>query len=337
VVYADLLFIYTNKGYSIKYYISILNCLVKDSLKKEKPIVSIGMCVRDGEKLVRNALNSVANQDFQHEQMQIILVDDGSVDHTLQIVNECISTIDIQAKIFHTHWQGVGSARNLIAKYADGFYILWVDADELIPRTYVRKQIEFMERNPKVGIVTGIFNTVPSNLILNLELLPSIVHQSNFGKPRSLIWKTNIMPGTGGAIFRADALNQVKGFNDHLKGVGEDQDVAYRIKEAGWQIRVNTEPFYEFHGGMSTIFDLWKKYFKYGQHSEVLYHHNRALFSLPRMSIFAAFLLGILYSIPAYRLFRQKTIFLLPFHYILKMNAWMMGFIQGQISAGKES
>jgi glycosyltransferase involved in cell wall biosynthesis len=296
-----------------------------------KPIVTIGMCVRDGEKMIGNAIESILKQDFSHDKIEIIIVDDGSKDRTPQILFEYASKIDIDIKIFQTKWQGLGPARNLILQRANGDYIIWVDADEILSKSYVRKQVEFMSKNTKVGITAGLVKTVPKNLVLNLELIPAIINHLNYGKPKSFIWKTEKMVGTGGATFRIKALKQVNGFNQHLKGVGEDQDVAYRIRNAGWLIRMNNTPFYELHGGLSTFQDLWKKYLWYGYGGHKIYLRNRELFSLFRMSPLTGLLAGLLYSLAAYKRLRDKKVFLLPVHFGFKMTAWMLGFIKGQM------
>jgi glycosyltransferase involved in cell wall biosynthesis len=289
------------------------------------------MCVRNCENILGRAIDSIIKQDFPHELMEVIFVDDGSEDGTLQIILNYVSKMDIKAKVFQSKWQGLGAARNLIVDNAQGDYIVWVDSDEILSKEYVRKQVEFMEQNPNVGICGGMVKIVSSNLILNLELIPRIVDNVSFGKPRSFIWKTERLPGTGGSIFRVKAIRQVKGFNEQISGVGEDQDIALRIKKANWLIRFNDAKFYETHGEMATLKDLWKKYLWYGYGSHKLYRKNRQLFIFPRMSPIAGFIAGFFYSLIAYKLLNQKMVFLLPLHFGFKMIAWTLGFIKSQI------
>jgi glycosyltransferase involved in cell wall biosynthesis len=296
-----------------------------------KPTVTIGMCLRDCENTLRGAIESVIKQDFPHELMEIVFVDDGSKDGTFQIMSSYVSRIDINTKVFRTNARGLGHARNLVVSSANGNYIVWVDADEILPEDYVRKQVEFMEQNPRVGITTGLFEFVSDNLILYLELVPGIIDHLLYGKRRSFVWKTEKLPGTGGSTFRVKALRQVCGFDERLKGAGEDQDVARRIEDAGWLIRLNNVTFYETHGGMSTIRDLLRKYFWYGWGNQSLYRKNRKLLSLPRMCPPAGFMAGFFYSLTAYEVFGQRKVFLLPLHFGLKMTAWSLGFIGSQL------
>jgi glycosyltransferase involved in cell wall biosynthesis len=296
-----------------------------------KTKVTIGMCLHNCQNTLPKAIESISDQDFPHEKMQIILVDDGSKDCTLEIAEAYASKIDIQTKVFKTGWRGVGAARNLVLGNADGEYITWVDSDEILTESYIRKQVEFMEKNPGVAITAGVVSLVPGNLVLNLELMTGIVVHAMFDRPSSFLWKTRKVPGTGGATFRAQALRQANGFCERFKEAGEDVDVAIRIRNSGWLIQLNDAVYYELHNGMSTIMDLLKKYYRYGYGCQTLYVENREAFSLPRMTPLAGFITGFLYSLAAYKLFFRKSVFLLPVHYSFKMVGWIIGFMSSQI------
>ena len=65
-----------------------------------KPKVTLGICARNAEKSIALALKSVIRQDFPHELMEIVFVDDGSEDNTLKIVEFCESKgVEIAGKI----------------------------------------------------------------------------------------------------------------------------------------------------------------------------------------------------------------------------------------------
>jgi glycosyltransferase involved in cell wall biosynthesis len=295
------------------------------------PLLTVGICVRNGETMLPNAVESILRQDYPPEQLQIIFVDDGSQDSTPKIISQYTALLGKRAKSFKTSWRGLGHARNLIVDTADGKYILFVDADELLTPCYVKAQVEVMEKNPRVGITAGVFRTVPGNFILNLEVAPHIVNQKSYGKPKNFIWKTDKLVGTGGTTFRTAAVRQVHGFDENIKGAGEDTDLVLRIKRAGWLLEPNAAEFYELHSGLSKPKDLWKKYYWYGYGCQKSFQQTRGAFSLPRMSPIAGLVTGIFYSFPAYRFLRQKQMFLLPLHFGFKHAAWTLGFISGQI------
>jgi glycosyltransferase involved in cell wall biosynthesis len=301
-----------------------------------KPVITIGICVRNGERVLRNAFDSIINQDFPQDQIQVIVVDDGSKDATPKIISAYASKFGSNAKFFQTSWGGLGHARNLVINQADGKFILWLDSDEILTKSYVSKQVSIMKNNPRVGITSGVFKMVPGNIILNLELIPFIVIKTNYKKPRNFIWKTEKLIGTGGSTFRVEALKQVNGFNEAIKGAGEDLDIALRIRKAGWLTNLNDGEFFETHNGMFTFAHLWSKYVWYGNSCQKMYRENREIFSIARMSPLAGLITGFLFLPSAYLLLHQKKVFLLPIHYGLKMTAWMSGFIKGQIHNNEE-
>jgi glycosyltransferase involved in cell wall biosynthesis len=297
-----------------------------------KPVITVGLCVRNGECLLRNAVDSIINQDFPSEKVQVIFVDDGSVDRTPKIIQEYLEYFGSRAKFFQSSWKGLGHARNLITKQSEGEYLLFVDADEVLTKNYITMQVDVMEKNPTVAITAGVFKTVPGNWILNLEVAPYIVNQKRV-RSKNFIWATDKLIGTGGTTFRLSALRQTTGFNENIKGSGEDTDLVLRIKKAGWFIRPNKAELYELHGGLSTPKELWKKYFWYGYGCQKSFRQTRESYSFPRMSPFAGFVTGVFYSIPAYKLLHQKVVFLLPIHFGAKLAAWTLGFMKGQLES----
>ena len=297
--------------------------------------VTIGICVRNGENMLPAAVDSIINQDFPAEQLQIIFVDDGSTDKTPQIIQGYLQFFVGRAKFFKTSWMGLGHARNLIVKEADGEFILFVDADEILTKGYVKAQVEALKKSPQVAITAGIFKTIPGNMVLSLEVAPYIVNQKNYGKPRGLLWKNDKLIGTGGTTFRTKAIKQAGGFDESIKGAGEDTDLILRIKKAGWLLQPNMAELYELHSGLSKPKDLWKKYFWYGYGCQKSYRQTGSAFSLPRMTPIAGFVTGMFYSFPAYKFLYQKQVFLLPLHFGFKHVAWTFGFMKGQLQGSK--
>ena len=175
------------------------------------PLVTVGICVRNGEAFLSNAVESIFQQDYPQEKIQIIFVDDGSQDRTPEIISRYMAVLGKRAKAFKTSWQGLGHARNCIVGNAYGEFILFVDADEILTPGYIRAQVSVMRKNPQVGITAGVFRLVLGNSILNLEIAPHIVNQKSFGKPKSFLWKTDKLVGTGGTTFRTLAVREAGG------------------------------------------------------------------------------------------------------------------------------
>jgi glycosyltransferase involved in cell wall biosynthesis len=289
-----------------------------------KPNVTIGICVRNCASTLREAIESVMAQDYPHELIEVIFVDDGSIDSTLSIINDYASKMDMKVKIFHHEWKGLGYSRNVVVNNAEGKYIIWVDGDMVLPNDHVRKQVEFMEQNPLVGIGKAKYGFIQEeNLVAALENIPYIVLDSKDGSLSSRL------PGTGGAIFRVEAIRKAGVFDDQMVGAGEDLDIAYRIKAAGWSIERSPTYFYEKR--VKTWRDLWHKHFWYGYGLFQLYRKNRSVFSPSRMNPLAGLAAGILFAQDGYKLTGCKSVFMLIFHYTFKSIAWCFGFIKAQI------
>jgi len=294
----------------------------------KEPIVTIGICVKNGEKSITKALDSVVAQDFSHELLEILLVDDGSTDNTYKIVKNYSQKTDIYMRIFHEEWHGLGISRNIIVKNARGKYVIWVDCDERLSQDFVRKEVDYMEKNPKIGICLGLLVMPKNNMLVKLDLLPFLIDRLKFIEKGTPLRR----PATGGTIFRAEALRQVDGFDERMKGAGEDVDIAYRIKNKGWFIGATTAKFLEGKGSIRNYGQLWKKHFWYGYGNHAVYLRNKNAVNQIRMNPIAGMLAGILYAIDAYRLTGEKSFFfLLPINYAFKYTAWSCGFSKSHL------
>ncbi len=292
----------------------------------KKPVVSVGMCIRNGEPFAKEALLSVLKQDFPHEQMEIIVVDDGSEDKTLSVVENIAVDSDICFRVFHTEWKGLGYVRNFVVEESSGKYIVWVDCDMILPADHVRKQVEFMERNEKIGIAKARYGIQFQEALVGfLENAASWALDYRFGG------QTTDRPlGTGGCIYRVEAVRQAGGFDEKLTGVGEDQDVEHKVRTAGWLLYLGASAFF-YEKRRKSWKLLWKEYFWHGYGGHSLYKKNKNLIPLHKLVPPSGLLAGVWYSMDAYRATSRKLVFLLPFQYFFKRTAWFCGFIRGQI------
>jgi glycosyltransferase involved in cell wall biosynthesis len=220
----------------------------------------------------------------------------------------------------------LGEARNIVIYNALGEYVIWVDADEILTNDFVQKQIRLMDLNQRAGIATGRISILENeNLLVALDLIPYVVQYSRQE------WKSDSkFPSTGGATYRVVAAKQVGGFDEEITRVGEDMEIAYRIKGAGWLIVKGDGVFYERHGAPSTLTDLLRREFNYGIHCRRLYRKTGRFISLSTMNPFASMIAGVLYALHGYRLTRRAVVlFLLPPHFSIKMLAWFYGFSRG--------
>lgn len=296
-----------------------------------KPKVTIGVCVRNCEDCVGEAIETVLDQDFPHELMELIFVDDGSEDKTSSIIQEYVLRTDVSVKVFHTSWKGLGHARNIVVANAEGDLILWVDGDMILVRDFVGKLVKFMEQHPEVGIAKGKQSLEPGdNLLATLETYSRaagrmVDYESEKAHLKAL--------GTGGSIYRVKAIKQAGGFDENLRGYGEDLDIEIRVRAAKWSLSTIDAKFFDYERYELTWKILWKKYWLRGYYTHYLLHKNSGLIMHYKMLPPAAFLAGLLHSRRLFSLTNRWSVFLLPFQYLFKMSAWYIGFLRSHMNS----
>ena len=284
------------------------------------PTVTIGICVKNSENLVEDAIASIADQDFPKEHLDIIFVDDGSTDRTLSVINSQVKKLKLLAKVIHQEWRGLGAARNVVVDNSKGKYIVWVDGDMQLSKEFVRTQVEFMEKNPKAGVAKGSYGMYPANTVSTLENIEFVT--TNSKRMREL--DPNPL-GTGGSIYRVETIKEIGGFDSSIKGSGEDADAEYRIRMGGWFLDTTTAVFFERR--RSSWRSLWNEYFWHGRGGMGVVKKKN--FTSPyKLLPPVALVLESIRIVVAYRLTRRKIALLLPLHYVFKRTAWLAGLLQ---------
>lgn len=116
------------------------------NLENTKPLVSIGMPVYNGEKYIRQALDSLLAQDY--ENFELIISDNASEDKTQEI---CLEYAARDNRIrYYRNQKNMGAAWNFnrVFDLAKGKYFMWAAHDDLWDKTYIRKCVEALEQNP---------------------------------------------------------------------------------------------------------------------------------------------------------------------------------------------
>lgn len=98
-------------------------------MQDNKDIISVVISAYNAEKTIWETLESLENQDFDHKRFEVIIVDDGSIDTTKDIIQYYIDNGDISISYYfqENHW--VGIARNHGITKASGNIIAFTDAD----------------------------------------------------------------------------------------------------------------------------------------------------------------------------------------------------------------
>lgn len=116
--------------------------------------VSVIIPVYNDEKYLKQCVESVLTQTYTN--LEIILVDDGSTDHTPEICEEYREKYD-QIRVLHKKNGGVGSSRNAGLALATGEYILFIDNDDWLEKHHIEELYKLAKEN-NADIAAGNFN-----------------------------------------------------------------------------------------------------------------------------------------------------------------------------------
>jgi glycosyltransferase involved in cell wall biosynthesis len=290
--------------------------------------VTIGICARNCANEMRKIVSRISSQDFSHADTNVIFVEEGSEDNTLCEIKQYAPQMNMDYKIFHQDWKGLGFSRNLILKNTQSDYIVWLDDGTIIPEHYISELLKFMENHPNIAIARGFVGLYSGvNSVATLENMVQLVFSYKFaGK------NTTKLPATGGSIYRVKAAKQVGGFQEDIQGASEDTDIAFRMLSVGWQIHIaRIEFFIEYNESFRKV---WKKSFWYGYGAHFTLHKHKALSDiLYKSNPLAGFFEGALAFSIVYRKTHKIIALLLPLHYFLKRVFWNFGFIQSHLDS----
>lgn len=123
----------------------------------ENSLVSIVVPVYNVEQYLRKCLNSIVNQTYQN--IEIICVDDGSPDDSINILNEFAEN-DKRIKVIRQENQGLSGARNTGINNATGKYIMFVDSDDWIELNMVELMATKMEKENLDLVICGRYHQI---------------------------------------------------------------------------------------------------------------------------------------------------------------------------------
>lgn len=118
------------------------------------PLVSIVSPCFNGAAYIDRFFNSVFVQTWTR--IELIFVDDGSVDDTLEIAESWREKLEgrgISFRVFTHPNGGQASALNLGLAYVSGKYLMWPDSDDLLDPRNIEVKVNYLESHPAIGLV----------------------------------------------------------------------------------------------------------------------------------------------------------------------------------------
>ena len=214
--------------------ISIFSKLKEDKIQKQYdsklfPKVSVIIPAYNEEKVIANTIKSIISADYLKK--EIIVVNDGSLDQTLQIARKYKKKI----KIVDKQQGGKASAINKGLETSTGEIVIIIDADTTINKDSITKIVTPFMKNNKIGAVSGnirVKNTL--NLLTRCQAL-EYLHAVQI--PKRVFSNYGVVPIVSGAFgaFRKTVLCQDKlPFSSDT--ITEDFDTTIIILKKGYNV-----------------------------------------------------------------------------------------------------
>ena len=185
--------------------------------------ISVVVPVYNGGETISATIDHLLHQSLPP--IEIIVVDDGSTDHTANILKR----FDGRIKVLSKNNGGPASARNEGVRMASGSLIAFTDSDCFPDQDWLQNLVKGFHSLDIVGVggtvLTAVTGLIAEYIDLHGWMNPSY---SSDGSVRSLV--------TANACFRRDALLQANLFDERFrKPGGEDTELSARLRSMGYK------------------------------------------------------------------------------------------------------
>jgi glycosyltransferase involved in cell wall biosynthesis len=181
------------------------------------PVISVIVPVFNGERFIREALESIVSQGYPS--LEIIVIDDGSTDTTKDIIEE----LPFEVRYFRQDNLGPAAARNKGIREATGEFVAFIDVDDLWPENNLTMLAKELLADKDIDVIHGYAQLARYN---------DVTHECEYAGNPAESFPCYI----GAALYRRSVFTKVGLFDPTLL-FGEDTDWFKRAEELKVNIR----------------------------------------------------------------------------------------------------
>jgi len=249
-----------------------------------RPVVSVIIPVLNEERVLGRCLDSLRGMNFSSEELEVIIVDNGSTDRTIQIAHEYGAIFRLTV----TEKKGVhiSALRNLGATQARGDIFAFLDADCLVPREWLSFALNCFNAQD-IGVLGGFYR-IPEG--------SSWVARTWY--PEEAVNKRGIVPyvPSGDLMVTRAAFSRVGGFDETLE-TNEDYEFCQRIRAAALRVVAFPELNVIHLGVPQTLGNFYRRNRWHGKHVVRVFLRNISSMPNARPVFFALYILACLVGV----------------------------------------
>ena len=187
---------------------------------------------KNSGRTLEKCLEAIARLKGEFEP-EVIIVDGGSTDNTLNIVEKYREELNI--RVLYDDGKGLGYARDIGWRASDADYIVMLDSDVIVNRDFLRRAVELLQRDGKLGAVSAKLKPISLDKgwlgRFQEKNLAIYLHHLDPPYPAEAV-----ALHTACTVFKRSVLEEIGGFDAYFNLAKEDSDISYRIRKAGYKL-----------------------------------------------------------------------------------------------------
>jgi len=206
-------------------------------MPRESPEVSIIIPTHNRSQSLLQTLKSIGQLEYPQDELEVIVVDDGSADDTPDVLGKFSQRAPFPFRYVKQTNGGVSSARNIGIKMARGEVLVFTDDDCIVSSHWLKNLTGYLN-SKDIGIVGGPENIPETGSLLSRcagYIVNSFIGAAGLFKGEGVRLGRFYPKGCNMALPKR-VLFQVGLFDEKLMP-GEDVELAYRIRKAGYKIK----------------------------------------------------------------------------------------------------
>lgn len=225
-------------------------------------IIQVSLCctIKNEKTNVRKFVDSILSQKRLPD--EIIIVDGGSTDGTIDILGEYYKQNPHLIKVIVCSGANIAKGRNIAIREAKNEYIASADVGAVYDKSWLKNLCDCLEKHTDVDIVSGFYTVKYNNLFeecIGILLYPNI----------NMVNIRKFLPSARSIAFKKKVWEELGGYAEWLPlGVGEDTLFAIKAMEKGYIFNYEVNATCSWRPRENLI-KLFRQYYRYSRGSVI--------------------------------------------------------------------